>query len=240
MKILNVKIHFKNYIPPVIYNLIKGKTDRTPFFNKKLLSYSQYNEDILVDVILRCKKNGFYVDIGANHPTQLSNSKRFYDRGWRGINIEPNPSLFKAFQSDREHDINLNIGIGNEKANLPFYVMSANTLSSFDKNAALKGGALYNSSLEKVIQVEVWPLKHVFEKFNCKDIDFLSVDVEGFDLHVIKSNDWLKWRPKVIIIETDHDDGAVNMFMIDKGYELAFDNLTNSIYVENEYFSSIS
>ena len=171
-------------------------------------------------MILKCKNNGSYVDIGANHPTDLSDTKRFYDRGWRGINIEPNPSLFTAFQGDRIGDINLNLGVGNTTGILPFYVMSASTLSSFDKDAALEGGKIHGAILEKVIEIEVWPLQRVLEKYQNKDIDLLSVDTEGYDLRVIESNDFSKWRPKCLIIETNQDDGAVNSYLIDKGYEL--------------------
>lgn len=240
MKIFNFNIAVREYIPPFIYNIIKNKPADETFISKKFLSFSQYHEDIFVDVILKCKNNGFYVDIGANHPTDLSNTKRFYDRGWRGINIEPNPSLFTAFQRDRAGDINLNVGVGDATEILPFYVMSASTLSSFDKDAALEGGKLHGAILEKVIEVEVCPLQQIFEKYDCKDIDLLSVDTEGYDLRVIQSNDWVKWRPRVIIIETNQDDGAVNSFLIDKGYELVFDNLTNAIYVENDYLASIA
>ena len=136
MKIFNMNIAVREYVPPFIYKIIKKKIDKEIFISKKLLSFSQYHEDIFVDVILKCKNNGSYVDIGANHPTDLSDTKRFYDRGWRGINIEPNPSLFTAFQGDRIGDINLNLGVGNTTGILPFYVMSASTLSSFDKDAA--------------------------------------------------------------------------------------------------------
>ena len=134
MKIGPINFSIKSVLPPVIYDSIKKPiTPPQKFVSKEIGSFSQYNEDLLVDVLLNCKKNGFYVDVGANNPSILSNTKRFYDRGWKGINIEPNPELYKEFVLERKRDVNLNIGVGNSSDKLPFYVMSANTLSSFDK-----------------------------------------------------------------------------------------------------------
>ncbi len=132
--------------------------------SKLLKSFSQYNEDLIIDVILKCKKNGFYVDVGANHPDILSNTKRFYDRGWIGINIEPNPKLIELFKKDRSNDINLNIGIDKESGILPFYVMTSDAGSSFDKQVAIDTGKPYGSKIVDVLDIPVLPLVKVFEE----------------------------------------------------------------------------
>src|SRR3989344_293995 len=69
-------------------------------------SYSQQGEDLIIDKLLVGKKKGFYVDVGAHDPVRFSNTKRFYDKGWSGINIDPNPWLIKKFQKQRDRDIN--------------------------------------------------------------------------------------------------------------------------------------
>ena len=84
-------------------------------------SYSQKGEDLLMYKFFHNKQNGFYVDIGAFHPSRLSNTKYFYDKGWHGINIEPHPQRIKEFEKERKRDINLEMGIGNLDKNMDFY-----------------------------------------------------------------------------------------------------------------------
>ena len=74
-------------------------------------SYSQEGEDMVLERIFAGKKGGFYVDVGAHHPRRFSNTYFFYRKGWKGINIEPNPEAIHAFQSDRKRDTNLQCGI---------------------------------------------------------------------------------------------------------------------------------
>ena len=74
-------------------------------------SFSQDYEDLIIDKLLGNKATGTYLDIGAFDPTDLSNTKRFYDRGWRGCNVEPDPVRFQKFLQARPDDINLNVGL---------------------------------------------------------------------------------------------------------------------------------
>ena len=73
-------------------------------------SFSQKGEDIMIDKILGNKKMGCYIDIGANDPHRFNNTKRFYNRGWTGVNIEPDPKCYQKIVTNRKRDINLNLG----------------------------------------------------------------------------------------------------------------------------------
>lgn len=239
----------KDFVPPVIVKLLnrfffKNKVlKQTEIYvkSKVLKSFSQYNEDLMIDVILKCKKSGFYVDVGANHPENLSNTKRFYDRGWTGINIEPNPKLIELFKKNRSRDINLNIGIDKESGILPFYVMASDAGSSFDKQVAIDTGKPYGSEIVEVLDIPVLPLERVFsEHLNGREIDFMSIDTEGFDLRVLASNDWKRFRPSLILVETVFDaKREMHNFLTDKDYLLVFDNDTNSIYLDQNRISEI-
>ena len=88
----------------------------------KFISYSQNFEDVILNRIFRHKKDGFYVDVGACHPTYDSVTKHFYDRGWTGINIEPVPEMAQLFREDRPKDINLAVAIGNTSGEIELYV----------------------------------------------------------------------------------------------------------------------
>src|SRR3954468_21715772 len=95
-----------------------------PDYSKR--SFSQCGEDLIVDHIFQQLKieKPSYLDIGAYHPKRLSNTYLFYLKGSRGINVEPDPSLFEAFLNERQEDINLNIGIGPKSGTADFYIMN--------------------------------------------------------------------------------------------------------------------
>lgn len=205
-------------------------------------SYSLDGEDLVIDKILRNKKKGFYVDVGAYDPRRVNNTKRFYDKGWTGINIEPDKKNYKKFLQQRKRDINLNIGIGNKNSQLKFYKFIPDTLSTFSTKERLKYQQLGHKFLGTEI-IDVKKLSNILNKYcQSKKIDFLSVDTEGYDLEVLESNDWKKFRPKVICIETAIYEGfkltthsrkkgyAIGSFLKSKGYKIILDNQTNSIY----------
>ena len=168
------------------------------------ISFSQEGEDLVLNKLLGNKPNGFYIDIGANHPIRFSNTWFFYKKGWRGINIEPNPDMIKHLGEYRPHDLNLNIGISNEKGNLDYYMFNEpalNTFSEYERDQYLQKSEYF---LEKEMKVEVDTLENVFNKNNItrdQVIDFMSIDAEGFDLKVLQSFDISVYTPKVILIE---------------------------------------
>lgn len=234
---------FSDLFPPVLlkimklllgrYNLklLKMKT-ATPFIHQCLGSFSQFQEDLLIDLLLLSKNSGFYVDVGANDPDVNSNTKRFYMRGWSGINIEPNLIPFKKLCLDRTRDLNLNIGMAPERDHITFYSMSDNTISSFDKETAEKKSAIYKLPIRPV-KIEVWPLRDVFDKYlNGRKIDFMSVDAEGFDFQVLKSNDWERYRPTLLIVEINNEYQGIVSFLEEKKYMLVFNNYYNGVFID--------
>ena len=101
---------------------IKLKIKKILELNKKNLflnfnSYSQFYEDLILYSIFYDINNGFYIDIGANDPNDISVTKAFYMIGWNGINIEPLPDKFKELAKIRKKDVNLNIAVGESKGN---------------------------------------------------------------------------------------------------------------------------
>ncbi|MAN85648.1 MAG: SAM-dependent methyltransferase [Algoriphagus sp.] len=241
MNITNVYRFIKLLIPPIITFQIQ-KYRRTQHNKKKGLfkpnnslieSFSQYQEDLIIDAIFR-KEKGFYVDVGANDPKKFSNTNRFYRRGWAGINIEPQPEKIKLFEKKRNRDINLNIGIGTDFGQLDFYKLEIDTLSTFDKNTAINHCRRFKTQIKEVINVEVWPLKEVLKKYltNNQPIDFLSIDTEGFDLKVLKSNDWDLYRPKIVLIEVGKDGNEIVSFLKSHNYELVYKNSCNFFFLD--------
>ena len=107
-----------------IKGLLKG-------FGKKY--YSQGGEDAVLQHIFSNKKNGFYVDVGANHPMHYSNTYLLYKRGWSGINIDPNPASIKLFNWHRRRDCNINCGIAEEATKKEYYMFNHQSCNTFSK-----------------------------------------------------------------------------------------------------------
>lgn len=164
-------------------------------------SYTPLGEDIIIDKVLNYRQKGFYVDIGAYDPTRLNNTKRFYLKRWKGINIDPNPESIKKFNRERPRDVNLNIGIATKNGIIDFFRFEPESLSTFSKKIA-NGYQKQGYRLIETIKIKTRRLDKILTKYcNNQTIDFFSIDTEGFDYEVLKSNDWNKFRPRVICIE---------------------------------------
>lgn len=183
---------------------------RTDFFDRKgHRSFSQEGEDRVLSSLLfklhggKHIKDGFYVDVGAHHPYRFSNTCLFYMQGWHGINIDAMPGSMSVFKKKRPKDINLESGVGRKAETLQFFVFNEPALNTFDENLA-KARCNEVWHIKATVDVPVLPLSEILSKHVPKgqSIDFLSVDVEGFDLDVLQSNDWQKYRPLVVLVET--------------------------------------
>jgi FkbM family methyltransferase len=220
-------------------DLIKNRIrSRNKLKSKK--SYAQEGEDMVLARVFSAKDKGFYVDVGAHHPMRFSNTYSFYKQGWRGINIEPNPDSFKLFARHRPRDINLNYGIANGEGKLKYYMFDESALNTFDsevlKNRILNTPYKHTNT----IHVDVMPLACVLEKYLPNDvkIDFLSIDVEGLDLEVLKSNDWQSYRPSWVLVEQlslndiENLDFEIHHFMKSIGYIL-FAKTFNTLFYKD-------
>ncbi|NMH86362.1 FkbM family methyltransferase [Flavivirga algicola] len=167
------------------------------------ISYSQEGEDCILDRIFNEMEYGFYVDIGAHHPKRFSNTNKFYKRGWRGINIDAMPNSMDAFKKERPDDINLEIGISKENRVLTYYMFNEPALNTFSKEEASKKDGIRNYKVIEEKKILTYSLKEVLDKYliNSNKIDFITIDVEGLDLEVIESNDWNRYRPKIVLVE---------------------------------------
>lgn len=201
------------------------------FYLKKIKgSYSQYGEDLIINKLLDYKTKGVYLDIGANDPDLLNNTKFFYNKGWSGVNIEPNKTLFDKLSKYRTRDKNLNIGLGPKKDKIPFYEMSEDTLSTFSKEDVFRMEK-EGYKIKSTKKVQVLPLKDIFNKhLYGVNVDFLSIDVEGFEIEVLKSNDWSKFRASLIIVEINHKGEEIMNFLEKNNYSLVYKNHTNGIF----------
>jgi FkbM family methyltransferase len=198
-----------------------------------IISYAQNKEDIYINWLLKGKKEGFYVDIGASDPVHYSATKFFYERGWQGINIEPIKRYVNLLNSERPRDINLMLGVAKEQGILDFREYpDADGLSSFSKEMQTQ-----HSEIKFVdYKVNVLPLIDILEMNLPSDqtIDFMKIDVEGYEYEVISSNDWERFRPKLLIIEANHIiHDWHNLLETFKYRKVFFDGLNEYFMIEN-------
>lgn len=205
-------------------------------------SYSQEGEDMILRRIFEGKKNGFYVDVGAHHPFRFSNTYFFYKRGWRGINIEPNPDVINEFNFDRKGDINLQLGVSEVAGNLKYYFFDEPALNTFDSKIVESRHSNTNYKVVRTSDIPVERLDHILEKYLPvgMNIDFLTIDVEGLDFSVLKSNDWDRFRPGCVLVEaleTSLEEtlkGEIFSFMQGNGYGLFAKTFNTLIFRLND------
>lgn len=211
----------------------------------KKISYSQCGEDIIIDYILEGLKidKPIFMDIGAHHPFIFSNTALFYESGCQGINIEPDPNLFKLFEKYRKRDINLNIGISDKPGELLFYIMSSQTMNTFSMQEAEDLVLNHGFKIIDKIKVPVDTVSNIVKKYlNGRNVDILSIDVEGVDLQILKSIDFTEFSPTVICAETVSystkglgiKDLDIINFLEDNGYMKYADTYINTIFVRKD------
>lgn len=213
----------------------------TKYYPYQQTTFSQQGEDMVVNFVLR---NHFkinkpsYLDIGAHHPYFLSNTAKLYISEGRGINIEPNPELYRLFNKHRSRDINLNVGISDKAGEADYYCMSIPTVNTFSKELAEYYQKEKNIRIVKIQKIRTLTVTNILREHNDDRMpDFLNIDVEGLDMLILKSIDFINHRPKVICIEAntlgDEQKTELLNFMTSKEYIQYAHNNINTIFIDN-------
>ncbi|MDR1396692.1 MAG: FkbM family methyltransferase [Desulfarculales bacterium] len=200
-------------------------------------TYAQHGEDFVILNIFKLLgiDKPTYIDVGAHHPFEISNTALLYRSGSRGINIEANPNLFEAFISARPEDVNLNIGVGTKPGKLIFYMIDDfSALNTFSLEEAYAiGQARPELASPKTMQLPVATLDDIVGQYaNGKYPDYLDIDIEGWDFSVLSASRFSAGSPIVISAETRiRETAAMNSMLAGKGYEPYVRMGGNIIYV---------
>gem|GEM_PF-697555 len=170
-----------------------------------MLSYSQNGEDVVLDRVFAGQKTGFYVDIGACHPVEDSVTLHFYERGWHGINVEPDAALHALFPPARPRDVNLFLAVGRERGQAQFHPTGTRGHGTLDA-----GIAAHRTDGQREQPVAMLRLADVIDCYAGPNqrIDFLKIDVEGWEADVVASGDWARHRPRIVVVEATDEQGA--------------------------------
>lgn len=179
-------------------------------FYPPMTSYTGNLEDVLLRRCFEGVTDGFYVDIGAHHPTNASVTRWFYEQGWSGINIEPGDGIVHL-RADRPRDINLELAVSDREGETTFWVHSGNTgtsslLDSVSDLVAERAGEI------KPLQVRLSTLPAILDEHALgRHIQFLKIDAEGAEDAIISAADWLRHRPEVLVVESSEPYTSIRM-----------------------------
>lgn len=204
-----------------------------------LISYAQHGEDVMLYRALKHVGRGFYIDVGAHDPEHFSVTKAFYDRGWSGINVEPEGGCFQRLVEARTRDVNLRVLAGEEEGSADFFEITGTGLSTLDAKLA----AEHADRGHQVSKVELArrTLDSICEDANPDQIHFLKIDVEGAEERVLRGASLTKHRPWIIVAEStkpmsaERCDEFMTEYLASHGYKHVYFDGVNSFYLADEH-----
>lgn len=184
---------------------------------------------------------GFYVDVGAFSPVDDSVTLAFYERGWHGINVEPNAALHARFVADRPRDVNLEVALGERTGETTLFVVENPGLSTLDEREARARERDGLSVHPVTVRVETLRSVWVAHVPPGRPVHFLKIDVEGHERAVVAGADWAADRPWVVVVEatrpmtTEPSHADWEPVLLGADYVHAYADGLNRFYVAREH-----
>jgi FkbM family methyltransferase len=199
-----------------------------------MISYAQHLEDETLMRALGEVQNGFYIDVGASHPSEGNVTKVFYDLGWCGINIEPAESTYRLLSEQRPRDINIRVCAGAKDGfdEFDFYPHLNDGVNPISDHLRTLQGATVTAILP-VISLDTVIAEHSWGR----TIHFLKIDVEGYERQVLEGINLAAHRPWIIVVEATlphtriRSDHQWNDILFSAGYQEAYFDGLNCFYV---------
>ncbi len=205
-----------------------------------LVSYAQNGEDIVLSRALEpWNYKGTWVDVGAGHPTYDSVTRLFSDFGWTGVNIEPLSDCFRLLCDARPNDTNVNCAITNNPGTFDLYVAPPENHGSSTLIADLAVGT--GATSWPIERVNGRALREILAEHGITRVDFLKIDVEGSELSVLQSIDFVNFRAKCIVVESTIPNSTIlshanwESILIDAGYLFALFDGLNRFYFHQSF-----
>jgi FkbM family methyltransferase len=178
-----------------------------------LVSYAQNGEDVVLWRALGHVEGGVYVDVGAYDPVVDSVTKLFYDRGWRGLDVEPVAELAEALRAARPRDVMAEVAVtGDDHGSVTLHEVPGTGLSTLSAGIADEAAARGLATRDVTVRTRTLG-SLVGEHLRDQDVHFCKIDAEGAEAEVIASVDLEAWRPWVLVIESTHPNTAESTHM---------------------------
>jgi FkbM family methyltransferase len=194
--------------------------------------YSQNGEDIYVEKLLEGIKQGscIYIDVGANQPTQISNTYLFYRKGFRGILIEPNGELSKLCRRFRKHDVFLSVGAAESAGVAEFKIGESSVTAGF----------LEDANVKHTSWVPLLPVDTIWRVVGKRTPVFLfSIDTEGFDLNVLLGAKETLQHTACVVVEAKEDYREISELLVSFKFEKTCEMECNTIWINHENIASL-
>lgn len=204
------------------------------------ISYAQNSEDVMLQRAFAHIERGFYVDVGAFHPETDSVTQAFYQRGWRGINIEPERNGAKSLKRDRPEDLNLRVVIGQSAGMRTFHQIAGTGLSTSSGEIAQKAADEHGFEIESVT-LPCFTLSQILQDQEIDQIHFLKIDVEGAESQVLDGLDLHAIRPWIIVVEATEPRSQIEnhqqweTLLTSRSYQFVYADGLNRFYLADEH-----
>jgi len=168
-------------------------------YKYKKISYSLNAVDLIIDYIFKNKNNGFYLDVGSQHPISNNNTYLLFKREWSGINIDLDKKNIDLFNTARPNDINLNLAISSDVAEKKLYFYhDKSPINTLDKVVS----DFQTATVKEIKTIKTTTLDITLQslKLNNK-IDYMNLDIEGHEMEIFKAFDLSLYKPSVISVE---------------------------------------
>lgn len=194
-------------------------------------TYAQVAEDLLAAYYLQKETEVTYIDVGCLWPVQQSSTYFFYERGGHGVCIDPNPSAGDQYRAERPRDIFVNCGVAATEGALVYRSYENPVFNTFSDARADELAAApprKGRNLIGTTTIPVRPLTQIMHDVGWVErygsaIDILSIDVEGFEVEVIRSLDFDYVKPTLVVMEMALKAERVRFnqakqILLDRGY----------------------
>jgi FkbM family methyltransferase len=185
-------------------------------------------EQFLIRQYLGMETRGFFVEVGANNPFNLSQTWHLAKEGWRGILVEPIPELCKELKAKRPESVVVEVACGAPDA----LTTASFTVATDSGKSTLSSEFLdKRSDVAMRITVEVKPLNEILQEEGVEQLDFVSIDVEGTQFDVLKGFDLRRWNPRLLLVEDHLLNTKTHKLILSQQYQLVKRTLFNNWYI---------
>ena len=204
------------------------------------VSYAQNYEDVILLRALRGVVNGFYIDVGAQHPRNDSVTKAFYDLGWHGINVEPVAHWHRMLVEQRPRDINLCVAAGAGEGSIDLFEVKDSGLSTTSAEFARRHREA-GLPVQPPRQVPVRRLDTICIEQGVSQVHFLKVDAEGAEADVLGGINWRVIRPWVVLVEATEPNSRTSNhaqwepLLTGHDYDFVYHDGLNRFYLAREH-----